>query len=154
MATSEFNRVANKFKSKFEMRFAHNLEEKGIKYEYEPDAFPFTQVHNYTPDFKLGSIYIETKGKFTGRDRTKHLLIKQTYPELDVRFVFQRASNKLSRVSKTSYSDWCDKHGFKWSEGFIPPQWEAEASKQRSAKASDPSKQDRGRRSTKRVSKT
>ena len=32
-------------------------------------------------------------------DRKKHLLIKEQHPELDIRFVFSRAGNKLSSKS-------------------------------------------------------
>jgi len=123
--------LANKrFKSKFEQQFALDLEDKGIPYEYEKITLPFTQEHKYYPDFDLGGVMlIETKGRFTGRDRAKHLKVKEAHPDRDIRFVFMKASNKLSTKSKTTYSEWCDKHGFKWAEGRIPEEWQEEVRK-------------------------
>jgi hypothetical protein len=75
-------------------------------------------------DFELpNGILIETKGRFKPADRTKHLLIKQQHPELDIRFVFSNSHNTLSKKSSTTYADWCDKHGFKWADKQIPRSW-------------------------------
>ena len=41
------------------------------------------------------------------------LAVKKQHPELDIRFIFQR-NNTLTKRSKTTYGDWCDKHGFLW----------------------------------------
>ena len=53
----------------------------------------------------------------------KHLLIKQQKPDLDIRFVFQNPNAKLTKKSKTTYSMWADKNGFKWSNKDIPDGW-------------------------------
>ena len=34
-----------------------------------------------------------------------------------------RAKNKLYKGSKTTYSGWCERYGFKWCEGFLPQEW-------------------------------
>ena len=34
-----------------------------------------------------------------------------------------RANQKISSISKTSYGEWCDQHGFKWAEKEIPDEW-------------------------------
>ena len=62
-------------------------------------------------------------------DRTKHLLIKEQYPDLDIRFLFQNANNLLRKGSKTRYSDWCEKHGFLYAHKEIPNQWLTERKK-------------------------
>jgi hypothetical protein len=126
---SKFFNMVSKFKSKFELRFAQDLTSKGLDYTYEPDTFKFMQEHTYTPDFKLGGMYIETKGRFTSRDRSKHLMVKQQHPNVDIRFVFMNANNKLYKRSKTTYGMWCDKHGFKYNEGVIPEEWMGEVTK-------------------------
>jgi hypothetical protein len=78
----------------------------------------------YTPDFILpNGIIIEAKGRWLGSDRTKHLKVREAHPELDIRFCFQNAHNKLTARSKTSYADWCDKKGFKWCHKTIPTEW-------------------------------
>lgn len=71
-------------------------------------------------------MYIEYKGNFTGPDRTKMLLVKKQHPDLDIRLVFGRATNKLNRASKTTYAMWADKYGFPWSEKVIPEEWRKE----------------------------
>lgn len=82
---------------------------------YEKNKLSYTVQHTYTPDFCLApNKYVETKGLFTGTDRNKHLYIKSQHPEVRVLFVFQNPKLKLSKKSKTTYADWCDKNGFKW----------------------------------------
>jgi len=82
---------------------------------------------HYTPDFiltgKNKKIYIETKGRFLAKDRTKHLLVQSQYPELDLRFVFTNPNAKLYKGSKTTYGEWCIKYGFIFSKGRIPESW-------------------------------
>lgn len=88
---------------------------------------PYTVLRDYTPDltltFKDGTIrYIECKGYFDTEDRSKHLLIKQQHPDMDIRFIFM-ANNKIHKLSTTRYSDWCDKHGFKYAFRQVPEEW-------------------------------
>lgn len=47
-------------------------------------------------------------------DMKKHLLIKEQHPDLDIRFVFQNPNSTNSKRTKTTYANWCDKHGFKY----------------------------------------
>lgn len=118
------------FRSGLEEDLSKSLVSVGIDGEYEQHKLSYTKpatTHTYTPDFKLpNGIYIETKGRFVLEDRKKHLLIKQQHPNIDIRFVFQNAKNKLRKGSKTTYADWCIKNGFQYSEGTIPPEWLAE----------------------------
>ena len=66
---------------------------------------------------------IETKGRFETSDRTKHLLIQEQHPDIDIRFVFQNAKKKLYKGAKTTYADWCKKHGFQYAEQELPRSW-------------------------------
>ena len=51
------------------------------------------------------------------------LAVKKQHPELDIRFIFQR-NNTLTKRSKTTYGDCCDKHGFPWCiYPHLPPEW-------------------------------
>jgi len=95
------------------------------QFKYEPYKIPYIIQKNYLPDFvhEKKKILIEAKGFFKPADRRKMLAIKKQYPDLDIRFVFQR-NNTLSKNSKTHYGDWCDKHGFPWCiYPNIPPSW-------------------------------
>lgn len=112
-----------KYRSKFEKTVGDVLLKKGAKYEAE--RIYYNRPSTYLPDFRLpNGIYIEAKGKFTSSDRGKHLLIRQQNPTVDIRFVFQNPFVRLSKLSKTTYADWCEKHGFLWCKGpTIPKEW-------------------------------
>jgi hypothetical protein len=84
--------------------------------------------HKYIPDFVLPKrdgtdMLIETKGELTLDNRKKHLLIKNQYPEIDIRFIFQRAINKIRPGSKTTYAIWAEKNGFQWADKKFPDVW-------------------------------
>ena len=115
------------WRSGLEEEVAKQLDMMRVKYTYEEKKVSYTvpeSKHTYTPDFVLhNGIIIETKGRFVTADRKKHLLVKQQHPELDIRFVFSNPRCKISKLSKTTYADWCDKYGFKYSAKMIPEEW-------------------------------
>jgi hypothetical protein len=90
-----------------------------VKIEYSKPA----SKHKYTPDFPLNGIIVETKGRFMPDDRKKHLLLKEQRPDLDIRFVFSRSKQAITKGSNTTYAMWCDKHGFKYADKLIPTAW-------------------------------
>lgn len=115
-----------RYRSQFEINLARSLAEKKIVFEYEQAKLQYIpKPRTYTPDFYLPEqdIYIEAKGHLDKGDRVKMQLIKQQYPDLDIRFVFVRATNKIYRGSKTSYADWANRYGFPWAEGSVPEEW-------------------------------
>ena len=108
----------------------YNYEYESIKIEWEDLAY-----RTYTPDFVLGNgIIIETKGRFLVSDRRKHLAVKKQHPKLDIRFVFTNSKAKLSKGAKSSYSDWCIKHGFRYYDRIIPEDWLKEKGKNKHPK--------------------
>lgn len=112
------------YRSGLEKRIQADLTKRGVGFVYEPGPIKYHKEHRYTPDIYLeNGIIIEIKGRFLASDRTKHLLIKQQHPELDLRFVFQQPNNTLTKASKTTYGDWCDKHGFLWADSYVPQEW-------------------------------
>jgi hypothetical protein len=131
MAKKKFSRkaVAAKygFRSGLEMDINESLKNQGIDGEYEQHVINYIKPatnHKYHPDFRLpNGIYVETKGRFLTDDRKKHLLIKEQHPELDIRFLFQNSKTKISKASKTTYADWCEKHGFLYADKTIPTDW-------------------------------
>jgi len=122
-----------KFKSNFEKTFSQQLlahKAKGLltDWEYEKDKLVYKLEHTYVTDFKLTGakgkvIYIETKGYFKSKDRTKHKKIKEQHPEVDVRFIFMNSRTKLNKNSTTTYGSWCTKNGFKYADNTIPKDW-------------------------------
>lgn len=82
------------------------------------------KVRKYTPDFVLSNgIIVETKGRFTSADRNKHIEIHKQHPELDIRFVFSNSRAKIYKGAKSSYADWCKRHGFQYADKDIPEAW-------------------------------
>ena len=115
-----------KYKSRFEKRFASDLKQRRIVFDYEKHKFSYQpKIKNYTPDFYMPEfdLFVETKGFFNVADRVKHLLIKEQHPDIDIRFVFMNARNKIYKGSKTTYADWCNKHDYRWAEKSIPVEW-------------------------------
>lgn len=115
------------FRSGLEEAIAEDLTSKGVGFTYEEEIIPYVKPEKpskYTPDFVLeNGIIIESKGRFLTEDRQKHLLIQKQHPLLDIRFVFSSSKAKISKRSKTTYADWCKKHGFKFADRVIPDAW-------------------------------
>jgi len=115
------------FRSGLEEKVADQLRENNVDFTYEKVKISYVKpesTHTYKPDFVLSNgLVIETKGRFLTADRQKHLLIKAQHPEMDLRFVFSNSNAKISKTSKTSYADWCNKHGFQYADKLIPTSW-------------------------------
>ena len=111
-------------RSGLERQVAAILDELKVEYSYEPEWLPYVIEHRYIPDFKIGDIYLETKGWFKSSDRRKMLAVKKANPDLDIRLVFQAPTNKISKRSKTTYAMWAERNGFPWCAYYaIPTSW-------------------------------
>lgn len=115
------------FRSGLEERIAEQLDKAGVDYTYEEVKLNYIKPaskHVYTPDFVLSNgIIVETKGRFLMADRQKHILVKRHNPTLDIRFVFSNSKARISKLSRTTYADWCNKNGFKFADKEIPSEW-------------------------------
>lgn len=135
LRSSKYRRGNVKFHRRTSLGFHEGIEDTiglrllddGETFEYEPGRLKYPQPDShYTPDFILpNGIVVESKGYFTPEDRTRHLVIQKAYPDLDLRFVFTSGGGRhaLRKGSKTTWGDWCYKHGFKWHEQYIPTEW-------------------------------
>ena len=107
-----------------------NAIKHGYRSGYENTVIKYIKPqtnHTYTIDFTLpNGILVETKGRWVLEDRKKHMLIKDQHPELDIRMVFQNPRGKIRKGSKTTYADFCDKHGIIWAEKTVPEERYAE----------------------------
>ena len=121
------NGIKYGYRSGLEKRIQEQLNGLSVDYEYEKLKIEYEvhEVRKYTPDFVILSngIIVESKGRFVTADRKKHLLIKKQHPTLDIRFVFSNSKAKINKGSKTTYGDWCDKHGFLYADKLIPEEW-------------------------------
>jgi hypothetical protein len=120
------------FRSGLEVRIAEELTTQGIPFTFEEDKIHYlkpSRISTYTPDFRIGNILIESKGRFMVADRQKHLLIKEQHEHLDIRFVFSNPKQRISKSSRTTYAMWCEKHGFLYAKESIPNSWLQEAAR-------------------------
>lgn len=115
------------FRSGLEEAIADHLEDNGIQFQYEEQKIKYVKPAKnatYTPDFVLpNGIIIEAKGRFLTADRQKHLLIKDQYPDYDIRFVFSNSRTRISKQSKTTYAKWCEAKGYQYADRLIPKAW-------------------------------
>lgn len=117
-------KFTNGYRSGLEADVAKQLESQGIPFEYETKKIPYQSQSKYIPDFILpNGIIVEAKGRLTQEDRSKMRKVKEQHPGLDIRFVFSRSNSRLSKISKTTYAEWCDKYGFPYAEKVIPMDW-------------------------------
>lgn len=125
-------------RSNFEFQVYKGLKHclpRGAELEYEPEKLPYIIESDYIPDFVItkrdgSKIYIEAKGlgKLGGFDdvaRRKMTIIKATYPDLDLRIVFQK-DGPLKKGMKMRASDWAQKYKFVHAFGVIPEDWFSE----------------------------
>lgn len=130
------------YRSGYERQIRAFLLTNRIPYEYESRKFRLTlPVRNhrcvdcrsskvardvsYTPDFVLTAtdVVIESKGKFTARDRKIALAMLEQYPLEKYRLMFQR-DNWLSSKKHQRYSEWCKMAGIEYAVGTtIPKEW-------------------------------
>jgi hypothetical protein len=111
------------FRSGYEVEVAKHLPSSAL---YEPHRLPYsiTQVASYLPDWVLPeqAIVLEAKGRFTLEDRKKMLAVRNQYPDLDIRLLFQRSSQKVTKA--LTAEAWCKKNGFLCAQGpEIPLEW-------------------------------
>lgn len=120
------------YRSGLEIKIQDQLKELEVSFKYEKVKIEWEDLkyRKYTPDFILpNNIIVEIKGLFTAEDRRKHLLVKKQHANLDIRFVFENSKRRLSKISKTTYGDWCDKYGFLFADKEIPTEWFKEKKK-------------------------
>lgn len=119
--------IALGFRSGLEEAIAEQLKMLGVDAAYEPVTIsyePLLKTRTYKLDFILpNGIVIETKGRFVTADRQKHKAIKDQHPDIDLRFIFSNCKQRISKQSKTTYADWCEKYGFKFADKTLPPAW-------------------------------
>ena len=115
----------SKYRSGLEERVADLLSGLGISYEYKSKKISYVIQHHYTPDFILPNhTVLECKGYWDAADRRKIKKVKEDNPDLDLRMVFQSPYNTISKKSKTTYAQWCERHGIPWTHFHdIPLDW-------------------------------
>lgn len=125
------DRKDREHRSKLEQEVEESLVAQGLAPQYETEKFPYVLHRKYTPDFKVGNVYVEVKGWWPPAERSKFLAVIVNNPGLPIFVALQRPYMTLNKRSKTTYAQWCDKHGIAWCSIPIPPdfmtQWLAGA---------------------------
>lgn len=132
------------YRSKYEAEVAADLTRKRVGFDYESEKVTYLrpirngecqvcaatdvgQVATYTPDFVLkNGIYIEAKGKFDSRGRTKILAVLQSNNVItreNFRLLFMR-DNYTTASRRETYTDWCARHNIVCAIGpKVPQSW-------------------------------
>lgn len=113
-------------RSNLETQVEESLIAQGLSPSYETEKFPYVLHRKYTPDFKVGNVYVEVKGWWPSAERTKFLQVIVNNPGLPIFVALQRPTLTLSKTSKTTYAQWCTKHGIAWCPIPIPPDFMAQ----------------------------
>jgi len=105
-----------KVRSKLEIDVVKALNETGLPWQYESEKISYIvpeSKHQYNPDFVLpNGVYLEGKGILIDhQERIKYILLKQQYPNLDLRFIFGNPSKRCGGM-KLTHGEWAEKHGF------------------------------------------
>ena len=114
------------YRSGFEAEVGPPLETHGALYEPVRIQYDLHLRATYTPDWLLPDqcIVLEAKGRFPKEDRDKLLLIKQQYPDLDIRIIFQSLTAKTSPKVGQTYAQWAEVNGFPCCKGpGVPDDW-------------------------------
>lgn len=116
-------------KGTFEAQVISDLVSRNVPHEYEPVKLSYYVERNYIPDLRVGTMIVELKGYFRQDSQRKMKAVKAQHPELDIRFVFQKASSTIQGAkkrkdgSKMTCQEWADRNGFIWAEQTIPKEW-------------------------------
>ena len=113
---SQKSKLGN-FRSEFEKDVATQLQPFG--FSYEPCQIDYRVERKYTPDFVYelnGRVYyIECKGYFRAGATQKYRAINQCLRENEeLIFVLMKPNQKVSKSTKNTMAQWCDKHDILW----------------------------------------
>jgi hypothetical protein len=138
------------FGSGFERTAYNLLKTSGVTFEYESDACKFQYIksihrglcsdcgsskvggqHEYTADFYVKNnsgkeYWVEIKGggySWTPATRAKHILLRDQFPDKEIRFVFCNENALIKKGSKTTNKQWCKRYGFVCAGGKFPKAW-------------------------------
>lgn len=117
MSKSKHKKDVGKFKSHFELEVSEKLGDENYEVselEYEEPAVK----HKYVPDFTTvaqdgHNIYWELKGRLrTLEEGKKYIWVRDSNPEIDLRFIIMDKKTLMPRSKKTTLYEWLKKNGF------------------------------------------
>ena len=107
----------NEFRSGFEYDVSKQLQPYG--FSYEPFQVPYRIERKYTPDFVYErndhQYLIECKGYFRAGDTQKYRSVSNCLgSNQELIFILMKPSQKVSKSTKNTMAQWCDKHEILW----------------------------------------
>ena len=117
MSKTRSKKDYGKFKSHFEVEVSDKLGADN----YEVSELEYTEPavkHRYIPDFTTVSqdghnIYWESKGRIRNKaEADKYLYIRDSNPDIDLRFIIMDKKTLMPRSKKTTLYEWLKKNGF------------------------------------------
>ena len=61
----------HRMRSSWEVRYARHLDAIGARWDYEPDRLLLSTGKTYVPDFRIGDVYVEIKGRHWSSSKPK-----------------------------------------------------------------------------------
>ena len=117
-------RKRGEFKGKLEEQINQSLLDQGLEISYEKERFDYYLKRFYTPDFLVKGnafdFWIEVKGYWPSSKRTQFLAVLRNHPTLDIFVALQSPHQRISKQSRTTYCQWCEKYGVAWCPTPIP----------------------------------
>lgn len=105
------------FRSGFEEDINKILQPHG--FTYETDKIDYVVPRVYTPDFtfvgETNIVHVEAKGFFRAGDTQKYKAVVNCLPAFqELVFILMRPNHKINKQTKSTMSEWCEKHKIKW----------------------------------------
>ena len=101
--------IGHYVRSSWEANFARYLIFTKQEYEFEPNIFNLIDDKNtihYKPDFKTGETYFEIKGWWTDRSKKIRELMKQQYPEIEIKYISELEYNAIQLAFAPLIPSW------------------------------------------------
>lgn len=107
------------YRSQEEDQVATALGTRGLPFTYEEHKLRYTKVSTYKTDFAVylpdvGTVLLEVKGWWSAQDRQKIRAVVAHNPKANLVMVLSRPTNRISKQSKTTYAEFCDRHAIPW----------------------------------------
>ena len=117
-------RKRGEFKGKLEEQINQSLLDQGLEISYEKERFDYYLKRFYTPDFLVKGqafdFWIEVKGYWPSSKRTQFLAVLRNHPTLDIFVALQSPHQRISKQSRTTYCQWCERYSVAWCSTPIP----------------------------------
>jgi hypothetical protein len=88
---------------------------------YHPARVPYTVEHTYEPDWRVGNILIEAKGRFReSSEAAKYKWIRKALVDEELVFLFMKPNTPMPHAkkrkdgTKQTHAEWAERNGFRW----------------------------------------